>query len=78
MGRLTTKQRVQTIEETAHALTDLNIFYAIIALAEGSFLRRPESQGTAEKIVRLCKVEAGKCLRDYDAGRAALKDQQHG
>ena len=62
----------------ARAMSDINILYAIIALSEGSFLHS-ESHGAAQRIVKICRAEAGRRLKHYDAAvAAALKQHKDG
>lgn len=47
------------------AHSDLNIFYAAIALMENGLLHAPSHRG-AERIIRICKCESAKRLAEYD------------
>lgn len=64
------RTRKEYIEEAADARSDLNIFYAVIALMEGSLLSTP-CYSVEGRIVKICKDEAAKCLARMD--RAVAK-----
>lgn len=49
----------------AKALSDLNIFYGVIALLEGGTITADSDRG-AQKIIKVCKQEARACLARYD------------
>lgn len=60
------------IDDAAEALKDLNMYYAIIALCENSLISAGESRmRTNNRIIELCKAEAGRCLAEFDRNRAA-------
>lgn len=60
----------------AQAMSDLNIFYAIIAICEGGTLRAPSSNAAAQRIIKICKSEASKRLWDYDRNIAEITRQR--
>ena len=55
----------------SNALSDLNLFYSIIALCENGLLRAP-SQGAALRIIKIVKAEVGKRFKDYDRASANI------
>ena len=66
---------VDLAKAAARAHCDLNIFYAVIALMEGSFVSS-ECFGAEARIVAICKAEAQKCLHRYDRALARLPAAQ--
>lgn len=64
----------ECIEDAAVARTDLTIFYGVIALLEGGTISSDRYR-TQQRIIKLCKDESAKCLRDYDR---AVYEAQHG
>jgi hypothetical protein len=69
-----TPDRVRmAIKEAAQAHTDLNIFHAVIGILEGGVLYTRGSRAAAERIIDICKSEAGKRLRDYDTNVARVE-----
>lgn len=58
-------ETVSHAKKAANALSDLHVFSAVIALMESSLVS--SDCHTAEgRIVSICKLEAQKCLRQYD------------
>lgn len=57
--------RKKFIQAAADARSDLNIFYAVIALMESSLVTSRHFPAEA-RIVRICKTEAQKALRAFD------------
>jgi hypothetical protein len=47
------------------AVSDLNVFYIVISTLENGHLHAP-SDAAAGRIIKICKSEAEKRLRDYD------------
>lgn len=67
------KSRQKDIELTANALSTLNTFGILMSILEGGHIRAP-SYAAGNKIIKICKSEMQKCLRDYDKASArALK-----
>lgn len=66
-----------TIRETAKAMSDLNMFYAIIALCESSLISS-QYNPACQQIIKICKAQAQRCLRKYDAGSAKLDAEKEG
>ena len=58
-------------KEAAKALSDLNMFYAIIALCDGSLISS-EYQPALTKIIEICRNQAGLCLVVYDRNLSAI------
>lgn len=69
MRRLTHGEQ---IKPTAEFLSDLNMFYAIIALCEDSMFSTASYRGE-ECIVKFCKAETARCLAAYDKALAAAQ-----
>lgn len=67
------------IESAAAALSDLNIFYGVIALLEGGTIHSP-SYRAQERIIRICKDEGQRRIADYDrhVARAAQRSGRRG
>jgi hypothetical protein len=57
------------VKESARALSDLNMYHAVIALLESSLIDSLR-QKTDQAIIRLCRIESSQCLRDYDRAYA--------
>jgi len=57
------------IREAANALSDLNIFAAVVVLLESSLNHAPTYK-SAERIIDIAKAEQQRCLRRYDAACA--------
>lgn len=57
------------VRETAEALTDLNIFAAVVVLLESS-LQTVRCDRSAQRIISIAKAEQQRCLRRYDDARA--------
>jgi hypothetical protein len=64
------------LENATHAHTNLSMFYAIIALCEGGLFYGPRPSKALSKIIKICKSEAVKELKQLDAGRAALAQSE--
>lgn len=65
-----TKTRADHVKDAADAMSDLNMFTAIMALCESSLFSSDSYPGEA-RIVTTCKVETAKCLTRYDRAMAA-------
>lgn len=70
-NRISVKNKTVFIEKAVKAHSDLNIFYAIIALMESSLVS-PDCYGAESMVVRICRRETQKCLVRYDAALDAL------
>lgn len=57
-------------QAAARALADLHIFAAVQALMEHSLVSSKRF-ATEARIVKICKVEQARCLRDYDKAISA-------
>lgn len=68
MGEMTAKQHAKAAS-VAHC--DLNTLYGVIALLEGGTIS-VACYATVEKIIRLCKQEAQRCLHRHDQHMDAL------
>ena len=55
------------IEQAAKALSDLNTFAIVVSIMEGGHLHLNASNGTAERIIRICQREQQKLLKLHDA-----------
>ena len=55
----------ETIEAAAQALSDLNTFAVIVSIVEGGHLHAPSYAGGA-RIIKICRAEEAKRLREYD------------
>lgn len=63
---MTTKtKRLEAAKNAASAMSDLNVFYAIIAICESGTLSA-DSCSAESRLVKFCKAETKKCLRRYD------------
>lgn len=60
------KQPHEHAADAAIAMSDLNIFGAVVALLEGGTVHSA-SYAAQERIIRICKREGAKRLREYDA-----------
>lgn len=69
------RTRKDYIDEAAKARSDLNMFYAVMALAEGSLFSTPYHAAESQ-IVKICKRESAKCLVRMD--RAIAKAISYG
>ncbi len=58
-------KREDNICLAAEASSDLNVFYIVISIMEGGHLHAP-SYKAAERIIKICRAEGEKRLRDYD------------
>lgn len=58
----------------ANALSDLNVFNAIVGMLECGSVS-PASYKVASQIVRICGRHQMTCLRRYDEHREALNEQ---
>lgn len=69
------RKRCRTTKEcvtaAAEALSDLNTFYVVISTMEGGHLHAPSYAG-GERIIRICRSEADKRLREYDTAVAEI------
>lgn len=63
-------------QKAARHHTTLSTFYAVIALMEGGLIYDPAANSTSEKIIKLCRQEAGRQLKKYDAALAKAKGHQ--
>lgn len=61
------------VTDAAEALTDLNVFAAIVALLESGLNHSPTYK-TAGRIINICNAEQQKCLRRYDDARAKAEN----
>jgi hypothetical protein len=59
------EQRAKTIRLAGQAVSDLNIFYGVVALLEGGTIHAP-SHKAANRIIKICKAESAKRLAEYD------------
>ena len=75
MARRPTPEGRDYAKEAARAHTDLNIFHAVINLMDGGFVSAPAGPD-AQRIVRLCRDAAERCLRRYDAALAKLPTKE--
>jgi hypothetical protein len=62
--------------DAAQAHTNLTMFHAVMQLMEGGVLYGASPQGSAAKIIRICKDEAAKQLRLFDAAMAKVERSQ--
>lgn len=67
------KRAPDFVKEAAVALSDLNIFYAVIALMDGGLVHAP-SHAAAARIIKLCQSEAVRCLNRYDHAKACAEE----
>lgn len=63
------------VKDAAVALSDLNIFYAVIALMDGGLIHAP-SHASAARIIKICKEEGRRCLGRFDRARAASSGER--
>jgi hypothetical protein len=70
---MTNDGRRKDIRSAAVALSDLNVFAIVEKIVEGGSLHSPSHRG-AEKIIRICRDEMQKRLRDYDRAVAKASD----
>lgn len=61
----------EAAKEAARAHSDLNIFAVVVSILEGGHLYLPTSRRAANKVIRICKDEQQKRLRDYDRAVSA-------
>ena len=59
-------------KRAAEALSDLNAFYAIIAICEGGCFHAV-SNSAVQRIITICKMESGKRLRESDRELAKVE-----
>jgi hypothetical protein len=71
-GEMNVGKNPDFVKEAANALSDLNIFYAVIALMDGGLVHSP-SHAAAARIVKLCRSEGGRCLKRYDHAKACAE-----
>lgn len=65
------ERKSRLVKEACKAHSDLNIFYAVIALMESSLLSS-SSFRAEERIAAICRAEGQKCLGRLDRATAAL------
>jgi hypothetical protein len=65
----------EPIRIACEAHSDLNIFAAVIAILEGGTIYTSSGYSAASKIVKLCKAETQKQLRQYDLAVAQVKQK---
>jgi hypothetical protein len=72
-GKLTEDR---AFKEASNAHVRLNTFYAVIALLEGGTLPGGSSSAdrAAERIIRICKLEADRQFQIYDAYVSQAKE----
>lgn len=58
------------VAEAAEALSDLNIFAAVVVLLESSLNHAPTHKAGA-RIIKIAKEEQQRCLRRYDRAKAS-------
>lgn len=68
------RQNPDHVQDAAKAHTDLNVFYAVIAIMEGGLLSS-DSYGDAHRIVTICKSAGGKALARFDKARARAQGE---
>lgn len=56
------------VRDAAQALSDLNVFAAVVALLESGLNHSPTFP-SAEKIIDVAKAEQQRCLKRYDVAR---------
>ncbi len=54
------------IREAARAHSDLNIFASVVTILEGGHIYTPKSFSAVERIIKICRAEQQKRLREYD------------
>ena len=59
------------IKTAAKAHSDLNTFASVVTILEGGHIYMPQSHTAVARIIKICKAEQQKRLRDYD--RAVAK-----
>lgn len=59
----------EAIKAAAVAMSDLNVFYAIIAILEGGTIHA-KSHNAANRIIGICHSESSKRLAEYDLATA--------
>ncbi len=62
---MTQDDRKQAAKLAGQAVSDLNVFYIVISVLENGHLHAA-SDKTAWRIIKICRSEAEKRLRDYD------------
>lgn len=62
----TSGDRRKAAKAAAEARSDLNVFHSVIVLMENGMLSCPASYAAAQKIIKICKAEAGRRLTDYE------------
>lgn len=67
----------EAIVDAAQALSDLNTFAIIVSTIEGGHLHSPSYAG-GERIIRICKSEEQKRLREYDRALARAQRRAKG
>lgn len=61
--------RERSALQAAEAHTDLNVFAAVVILLESS-LQTSARHAASQRIIRICKAEQQRCLRDFDLAMA--------
>lgn len=56
----------------AHAHSDLNTFASVVTLLEGGHIYLAKSHKAVARIVKICRVEQGRRLADYDRAIAIV------
>lgn len=59
----------------AKSMSDLHVFHAVIAILEGGTVHAPSHEASF-RIIRICKAESQKRLRDYDKAMDAMERSQ--
>lgn len=67
----------QAVIDAAEALSDLNTFAIVVTILEGGHVHSPSYAG-AERIIKICRAETGKRLREYDRAIALTRLQSTG
>lgn len=62
----------QHADAASLARSDLNMAYAIIALCENSMFRTNAGRALEAAVIKACKAQTGKMLREFDRNMAAL------
>ena len=60
--------------DAMNALSDLNIFAAVVTILEGGHLYCTKSNKAADRIIQLCKFEQHKRLQEMDYAKARADD----
>ena len=62
----------RALKEAADALSDLNTFAILVTILDGGHIHAP-SHAAASRIIRICKAEQDRRLRDYDRLKAKAR-----